>query len=67
MSAGHPDAPLYPVHRVWEEARLVTQRENNLEASRALVLQMTVLSVLTGSKDAQSAFKDMIEGLKDDD
>ena len=44
----------------------MTQRENSLEASRALVLQITFLSVLTGSKDAQSAFKDMVEGLQND-
>lgn len=65
MAAGHPDAAFYPVHRVWEEARLVVQRENTREASNALLLQLAVSSAMTGSKSARTAFKDMIEDLTD--
>lgn len=65
MAAGHPDAPHYPVHRVWEEARFVVQRENNLEVTRALLLQLAVSSAMTGSKSARTAFKDLIEELSD--
>lgn len=65
MASGHPDALFYPVHRVWEEAHLVVQRENLKAASDALLLQLAVSSAMTGSKSARTAFKDMIEELTD--
>ena len=65
LSAGHPDAAFYPVHRVWEEARLVVQRENGKEVTHALLLQLAVSSAMNGKKSAQTAFQNIIEELTD--
>lgn len=65
MAAGHPDAAFYPVHRVWEEARLVVQRENGREITHALLIQLAVSSAMSGKKSVQTAFKDIIEELTD--
>lgn len=63
MSHGHPYAEFYPIHRVWEEASIVTQRVNRVIATEALALQITVLSVMT--KDGQKEFKKLIKRLTD--
>lgn len=63
MGNGHPDAEFYPVHRVWEEASIVSTRVNRMLATEALVLQVTVLSVMT--KGGQSEFKKLIKRLSD--
>lgn len=65
MSEGHPDAPFYPVHRVWEESKLVVSRKNHESVTQALLLQLAVSSAVTGEKSAVSAFKELIEDLTD--
>jgi hypothetical protein len=61
LGAGHPDAPLYPVGMVSDEADLVAQRANVAEATRAVLLQMAVSSVL--SKQADEQFQEVIKRL----
>lgn len=46
---------------VWDEASLVTERLNGLEATRAILLQMAVSSVL--SKKAGQEFKRAVKRL----
>lgn len=58
MANGHPDAPFYPVHRVWEEADLVVDRINNDLSTETLLLQMAVSSLF--SKEAGRDFHKII-------
>lgn len=63
LANGHPDAPFYPVHRVWEEAELVVSRDNNQLASEALLTQMAVSALF--SKEAGREFQKLISRLTD--
>jgi hypothetical protein len=54
LSNGHPEARLYPIGLVWDEARIVREHLNRQETTRATLLQMAVASVL--SKDAAREF-----------
>jgi hypothetical protein len=58
---GHTQAHRYPVGMVWDEARLVVEHLNRLEATRALLLQMAVSSVL--SEQAGEEFTKVIARL----
>lgn len=49
---------------VWEEAELVVERANREEASRSVLMQSTIASVL--SKEGGKAFKKIIKELLDD-
>lgn len=64
LDHGHPHAWRYPIRMVWEEAALVVERLNGLEASRAVLLQMAVSSVI--SKKAGAEFKKAIRRLSED-
>lgn len=61
LDHGHPYANRYAIGRVFEEARLVVERLNGLEATRAVLTQMAVASLL--SKDAGTGFKNLIASL----
>ncbi len=61
LDHGHPEAPAYPIGMVWDEARLVVERLNGLESTRAVLLQMAVSSLF--SKEGGRAFKMTIERL----
>jgi hypothetical protein len=63
LDHGHPDASAYPVGQVWDEASLVVERLNGLEATRAILVQMAVSSVL--SKEAGAEFSKAIKRLND--
>lgn len=63
LSQGHPDAAEYPVHRVWEEAHLVTSRLDQATATETLLLQMAVSSLF--SKEAGREFQKIIKRLTD--
>jgi hypothetical protein len=52
---GHPEAMSYPVGMVWDESRLVIERLNGFEVTRATLLQMAVSSMF--SKEAGDAFR----------
>jgi len=60
---GHVDARYYTIGRVFEEAELVVERINGLEATRAVLLQMAVASIL--SKKAAKGFQEAIRRLTD--
>lgn len=64
MANGHPEARFYPLGMVWEEAELVVERTNREEASRSVLMQSTIASVLT--KEGGKAFKKIIKELLDD-
>lgn len=49
---------------LWEEAELVVERLNREDASRAVLMQSTIASVL--SKEGGQAFKTLIKELLDD-
>jgi hypothetical protein len=61
LANGHPDAWEYPLGMVWDEARIVVDRDNGMEATRAVLLQLAVSSVL--SKEGGKAFREQIEKL----
>lgn len=65
LAHGHTQAQFYPLRRVWEEAALVADRENSLEASRAILMNKAVSAVI--DKKASSDFKKTIKGMTDDD
>lgn len=61
LANGHPEAPHYPVHRVWEEAELVTARLNHTMVTEAILTQMAVASLL--SKDSGREFQKLINSM----
>lgn len=61
VANGHPDAPLYPVHRVWEEAFMLTSQMNLMMATNAMLTQMAVSSLF--SKDAGRDFTKTIKDM----
>lgn len=61
LANGHPDAAFYPIHRVWEEAELVTDRLNQTLATESLLLQMAVSSLLNA--EAGRTFQKTIKRL----
>lgn len=63
MANGHPDAPHYVVHKVWEETHLVTQRINQQLATEAMLTQMAVSTLL--SAQAGREFNKIIERMTD--
>ena len=64
LAHGHHHAQFYPLRRVFEEAQLVVERENSLEALRARLTNQAVSAVI--SKKASDGFertmKDMADG-----
>lgn len=62
MANGHPDAGLYPVHRVWEEADIVVERRNHQTATESILFLMAV-SAGMGSKEAHKQFNEVIKDL----
>lgn len=61
LANGHPHAPHYPVHRVWEEAALVAAHLNQQMVTGAILTQMAVASLL--SKDAGREFQKLIQSM----
>lgn len=59
LDHGHPEARRYTIGMVWDETNLVVDRLNGQEATRAVLLQMAVSSVL--SKEAGKKFDKMIK------
>lgn len=66
MANGHPDAGVYPVHRVWEEAEIVVQRWNHQTATESILLLMAV-SAGMGSKEALKEFNEIIKDFTDNE
>lgn len=64
LDHGHPHAWHYPIGRVWDESNLVAQRFNNQEATKAILLEMAVSSVL--SKEGGKEFDKMIKRMTGD-
>jgi hypothetical protein len=58
---GHSEPHRYPVGMVWDESNLVVEHLNRAEATRAVLLQMAVSSVL--SEEAGKEFKKIVERL----
>lgn len=63
MTNGHVDAQSYPVGMVWDEAAIVVENVNRMEATRATLLQMAVSSVL--SKEAGKLFRETVNRLNE--
>lgn len=63
LSEGHSDAWEYPLGTLSDEARLVIERMNRMEATRVTLLQVAVASVV--SKDAGRLFRESIDRLTD--
>ena len=63
MDHGHSRARQYPLGMLWEEAELVVERVNREEASRAVIMQNTIASILT--KEGGKAFQKLIKDLFD--
>lgn len=51
----------YPLGMIWDEVQLVTERLNGLEASRAVLTQLAVSSVI--SKEAGTEFRKAVDKL----
>jgi hypothetical protein len=64
LANGHIEAQHYPLGMVWDEASIVVEHVNRLEATRATLLQMAVSSVL--SKEAGKLFREQIQRLNGD-
>lgn len=63
LSEGHTDAQHYPIGMVWDEARIIVERQNGAHATTAILTQLAVVSVL--SKEGQREFKKTIKRLND--
>lgn len=63
ISEGHSDAMIYPIAKVWNEARIVRQREMDRVSRDALVMQAAMMTVWPGGKKAYSAFKKLLKDL----
>lgn len=63
LDHGHAHAQFYPLRRVWEEAQLVVDRENNLEALRAKLNNSAVSAVI--DKKASNRFERLIKDMTD--
>lgn len=63
LDHGHKHAHSYPIGMVSDEASLVAERLNRLEATRAILVQMAISSVLTkeGGKVFQKTVKELTE------
>lgn len=61
MAHGHLEARHYPVPMVWRETRIVRQRIEREMANTALLMQLTIGSVL--SEDAGKEFKKQVRRL----
>lgn len=59
LEHGHPEALSYPIGRVWEEAELVVERINSLEATRATLFQMAASTLL--SQKAHRHFSETLQ------
>lgn len=64
LANGHPDAGLYPIGRVHDEAELVSQRISQQMASESVLIQLAVSSVL--SEDAGKLFGQEIKRLSEE-
>lgn len=63
MANGHPRAREYPLGMVWEEARIVVNRQTAEHASRALLYRAAISA--TKSKEGAEAFDKLIKELLD--
>lgn len=61
IAHGHSAAWEYPVSMLWQEAQLVVERANQEEASRAVLMQAAIGSVL--GKEGQKHFKKILKEL----
>lgn len=61
LEHGHTQARDYPVGMVWDEAEIVVERVNGLEATRAIFIQLAAASVM--SKKAAGEFSKQIKRL----
>lgn len=61
MEHGHVGAHHYPIAMLWDEAQLVVERINSMEASRAVVMRAAIASVV--SKPGMKEFKQLIKEL----
>lgn len=63
MAHGHPHARLYPINFLFEETQLVAERVNWNEATRAVLLQSAVGSLL--SKENAKHFSKLLNRMHD--
>lgn len=61
MASGHPDAIHYTLGRLYDEANLVIERDNNRIITEAQLAQTAVAGIL--SEKARSAFTKHIKSL----
>ena len=61
LANGHPDAPSYPIGRLWIEAEIVVDRINKHLADEALLTQLAVSTLM--SESAGETFNDRIKDL----
>lgn len=64
MDHGHPEARFYPLSMVWEEVEIVTVRLNQQEASRTVLMQLAVSSIISkeGGKLLDKTLKVLTDG-----
>lgn len=65
LSEGHADARRYPLWMLWDETRIVRERNNAVMVTNAVLLQMAAGSLF--SKDAGKAFEKLVKRLADGD
>lgn len=63
VANGHPNAGLYPLGMLNDEAALVIEQENNRIVTEATLIQAAATSVL--SKEGGEYFRDLLEGLSE--
>lgn len=61
-AAGHPDAGIYPIGRVYNEARMVKARQCRDLAMQARIQKLAVSSIL--STEAEKILNDLIKNLE---
>jgi hypothetical protein len=64
LANGHSEAMHYPLGMLWFEAEIVVTRLNAKEATRAILLQQAVSSILSkdGAKNFRKTIKSMTGG-----
>ena len=63
LANGHPQARFYPLGMLYDEATLISSRENNRIVTEASLFQLAVGSIL--SKDSAKEFTKRLTDLSD--
>ena len=60
-SEGHHEAHLYPVWKLWHEAKIARRRVNGQYRTQAVIAQIAAAAGFSGGKKVQAHFKKFLE------